>query len=238
MNFSYGRSDIVRSARGGGSAPSEGEVDGGKVMCLKSYPLSHLVVVGIIVGFVGGIDGLRERGAPAAVRRPPSMMLEVSTSSPLRSSTTSEFTESESESALFFFFFFFSTLAFFAWGSSSSSVSCSESTSSSSRSSSTSISLPFSSAMAGRDGSVADQISIQIARVVKRRHSDARARNALGGLARRVAGARRAIVTRLGRRTSHDYSCDVLARVCVSATFAPELHKPDLSVGARRGKAP
>ena len=46
-------------------------------------------------------------------------MFEVSTSSPERSSTTSELTLSLSSSD-FFFFFFFSTLAFFAAGSSSS----------------------------------------------------------------------------------------------------------------------
>lgn len=66
--------------------------------------------------------------------RPPSMMFDVSTSSPDRSSTTSELTLSSSSDPLDFFFFFFlslpSTLAFLATGSSSSESSSSESSSS------------------------------------------------------------------------------------------------------------
>ena len=67
---------------------------------------------------------------PRRALRPPAMMLEVSTSSPDRSSMTSEFTESSSSESLDFFFFFFftgllppATLDFFAGGASSSSLS-------------------------------------------------------------------------------------------------------------------
>ena len=60
----------------------------------------------------------KEVARPFLDRLPPSMMFEVSTSSPERSSTTSELTLSLSSSDPFdFFFFFFSTLAFFAAGS-------------------------------------------------------------------------------------------------------------------------
>ena len=53
--------------------------------------------------------------------RPPAMMFDWSTSSPDKSSMTSEFSESEL-SCFFFFFFFLSVFCFFCFGSPSSSV--------------------------------------------------------------------------------------------------------------------